>query len=95
MSSSFDYLAKIAMIGESGVGKTSIIKFLQNSQVSRSYITTIGMEIIQKEVKCSKGVVRMTVWDTAGQERYHSLCKHAYNGILTRSRRHDNVLRCR
>ncbi len=84
MENALDYLAKIVIVGESGVGKSSIIRYVKNGQVSREHIATIGMDFIKKEIKCSKGVVKMTIWDTAGQERFDSLQKSAYTGLLIR-----------
>ncbi len=82
MEESFNHLAKIVMIGESGVGKTSIVRCLSDKQFIDNHVATIGIDFVQRQIRTSHGVVKMTIWDTAGQERFHSLNQSAYNGEL-------------
>jgi Ras-related protein Rab-7A len=73
---------KIIIIGDSGVGKTSLIESFNFKKISRSAKPTIGAEFTKKKVRlASSGVeVNLQIWDTAGQERFQSLCTSFYRG---------------
>ena len=59
------------MIGDSGVGKTSIIESYQYKKSCISQKPTIGADFIKKKVKIKSGeMVPVQIWDTAGQERF-------------------------
>lgn len=80
-----DMAVKILIIGDAGVGKTSLTNRFTNGQFSMSYITTIGVDFKTKIVKLEDKYVKYQVWDTAGQERFRSIAKAYYrgaNGIL-------------
>ena len=64
-----EIIRKVTIIGDYGVGKTSIINNKEN------YIpnSTIGTSYINKEFIINDTIIKMQIWDTAGQERYHSL----------------------
>ena len=70
---------KIVLIGESGVGKTSIISQFIDQIFQDDQQSTIGGTFSTKTIKCSNGkTVRLEIWDTAGQERYRSVTKMFY-----------------
>ena len=70
---------KIVLIGESGVGKTSIISQFVDQTFQDDQQSTIGGTFSSKVVKCSNGkVIKLEIWDTAGQERYRSVTKMFY-----------------
>ena len=67
---------KIILVGESKVGKTSIIKQYCEKMFSEEYISTIGSDKILKEIELeNKTKVNLEIWDTVGQERYSSTNK--------------------
>ena len=70
---------KIVLIGESGVGKTSIIYQFIDKNFLYDQQTTIGGTFATKKVKCSNGkILKLEIWDTAGQEKYRSVTKMFY-----------------
>lgn len=69
----YDLQAKVIIIGNSAVGKTSMLLRYADSRFSPSYITTIGIDFKTKIVKHEDKRVKLQIWDTAGQERFKSL----------------------
>ena len=71
---------KILIIGESAVGKTSILlKYLDNF-FPQEHIATIGVEFRTKTIIKGKFKINLNIWDTAGQERFKSLTKSFFTG---------------
>ena len=64
---------KVVFVGDSAVGKTSIIMRYHNNSFSPENQSTIGAAFVTKEVISPYGAAILHVWDTAGQERYRSL----------------------
>ena len=77
---SYDCVQKLLLIGESGVGKTSIMNRLDNKKFSESHITTIGIDFRTKNYNINNLKVKLQIWDTAGQERFHSITSSYYRG---------------
>ena len=70
---------KIVLIGESGVGKTSIISQFIDQIFQDDQQSTIGGTFSTKTIKCSNGkTLKFEIWDTAGQEKYRSVTKMFY-----------------
>lgn len=61
---------KVISVGNSAVGKTSIIRRLVNGNFTLNTATTLGMDVMIKPVKTEKGTAVLQLWDTAGQEKY-------------------------
>ena len=81
----FDEKIQIIMIGESGVGKTSLIRRYTNNIFNSNHLETIGIEFYNKEEKINNKIIQIKFWDTAGQEIFHSLTKNFYrkaDGII-------------
>lgn len=70
------------MIGDGGVGKTSLISKYVNNQFSETYVSTIGIDFKEKIVTVNKRKIKLQIWDTAGQERFHTITKAYYRGAL-------------
>lgn len=77
-SKNYDYLFKIILIGDSGVGKTSILARFVGEEVVKSHISTIGIDFKMKCLSVDGKQVKIQVWDTAGQERYETITTQYY-----------------
>jgi len=76
---------KILIIGDSGVGKTSLVCKLVDDQFQETFISTIGVDFKIKDLLVDGNAVRLYIWDTAGQERFRSLTSYYYrnaHGIM-------------
>ena len=70
---------KVVLVGESGVGKTSIITQFIDQTFQEDQQSTTGGTFSTKTVICDNGkILKFEIWDTAGQERYRSLTKMFY-----------------
>ena len=70
---------KILVIGDSSVGKTSmLLKYVENI-FSEAHMATIGVEYKNKVINTPKYKVNLNIWDTAGQERFKSITKSFFN----------------
>ena len=78
----YDFLFKLLLIGDSGVGKSSLIHFFQKEQFSEHFKPTIGADFANKEIDLGgdRGSCVLQIWDTAGQERFQSLSSAFYRG---------------
>merc|ERR1712093_461755 len=71
---------KVVLLGDMGVGKSSIALRLVHNQFNANSVTTVGAVCWTKSVSTSSGPVKLQLWDTAGQERYHALAPLYYRG---------------
>jgi len=71
---------KVIILGDSSVGKTSLMNQYVNKKFNTQYKATIGADFLTKEVSIPERVVTMQIWDTAGQERFQSLGVAFYRG---------------
>ena len=69
---------KIALLGNSGVGKTCIINRYIKKEFTEGINSTVGANYQQKVITVGNKTVQLDLWDTAGQEKYRSLGKHFY-----------------
>ena len=74
----YDRSIKVILIGDSNVGKTSIISRLVNNQYSDVYTPSISLEYNNHSIKINNFVIRMQIWDTAGQEKTNSIISNYY-----------------
>ena len=66
---------KLAILGDSKVGKTSICQSYMNMEFSDNYLSTIGHDKYEKPIKMKNGEeIKLIIYDTAGQERFRSIC---------------------
>ena len=66
---------KVILLGEAGVGKTSIIlRYIQN-KFNPSQTSTFGATYLIKDIERGNNKYKLYVWDTTGQEKYHSVTK--------------------
>ncbi|XP_019192999.1 PREDICTED: ras-related protein Rab7-like [Ipomoea nil] len=73
-------LLKVIILGDSGVGKTSLMNQYVNGKFSNQYKATIGADFLTKEVQFEDRLYTLQIWDTAGQERFQSLGVAFYRG---------------
>ena len=71
----FDVKYKLMVLGESKVGKTSLIRKYTKNQFGGVYLTTVGMDFQDKIIDIENTKVRLQIWDTAGQERFRNVTK--------------------
>ena len=71
---------KIVILGDSGVGKTTLLQQYLNGKVNLNSKPTIGADFSKKEVLIDDNVVTLQIWDTAGQEKFQSLGYAFYRG---------------
>ena len=79
----YDHLYKIVIIGDSGVGKTSLISKYVKGIFPPSPLPTIAIEFATKIIQIKEGgYIKAQIWDTAGQERYKSITSHHYKKAI-------------
>jgi small GTP-binding protein len=75
----YDEKIKIMIIGESKIGKTSLIsRYCNNKFIGGAYLSTIGIDFQIKNLVINKKNIRLQIWDTAGQERYRNIAKNYF-----------------
>lgn len=79
MSSNKIFL-KLVLIGDAGVGKTSLIQSYVRNTFSEKYKATIGADFLTKDIFIRNKKIVIQIWDTAGQERFSSLGTPFYRG---------------
>ena len=85
LSPDYDYLFKLLLIGDSGVGKSCLLLRFADDTYTESYISTIGVDFKIRTIELEGKTVKLQIWDTAGQEKYKSIARSYYklaNGVL-------------
>ncbi|MHA2086006.1 MAG: Rab family GTPase [Candidatus Thorarchaeota archaeon] len=85
MSSSYDYLFKVVVLGEGAVGKTAIVTRFSHGFFRTDYKTTIGSQFAVKNIEIDsqdreRRTVKLQIWDVAGQSRFQILRPMYYRG---------------
>ena len=73
---------KIVMIGNSGVGKSTLAAWYSLNYKPDALSQTVGASFFSKIIVISEKRIRIDIWDTAGQERFHSIAKLYYNNTI-------------
>lgn len=79
-SSEFDLLYKVLIIGDSAVGKSSLLLQFSDQTFSDNYVSTIGVDFKIRTLDVGGKQVKLQIWDTAGQERFQSITANYYHG---------------
>ena len=71
---------KILTIGESGVGKTCILRRFVENKFLKNHLATIGIDFKTKTLNINNQEIKLKIWDTAGQERFRNITTQYYKG---------------
>ncbi|BBG99315.1 hypothetical protein PRUPE_3G113200 [Prunus persica] len=97
----YDYLFKLVLIGDSGVGKSNLLSRFTRNEFNLESKSTIGVEFATKTMNVDGKTIKAQIWDTAGQERYRAITSAYYRGAVgallvydvTRGATFENVAR--
>ncbi|KAF3778625.1 Ras-related protein [Nymphaea thermarum] len=78
----YDYLFKVVLIGDSGVGKSNLLSRFTRNEFSLESKSTIGVEFATRSLNVDGKVIKAQIWDTAGQERYRAITSAYYRGAV-------------
>eukprot|EP01089_Gocevia_fonbrunei_P013873 TRINITY_DN365_c0_g1_i1.p1 TRINITY_DN365_c0_g1~~TRINITY_DN365_c0_g1_i1.p1 ORF type:complete len:222 (-),score=50.51 TRINITY_DN365_c0_g1_i1:93-758(-) len=78
----YDYLFKVVLIGDSGVGKSNLLTRFTRNEFNLESKATIGVEFATRSIKCDDKTIKAQIWDTAGQERYRAITSAYYRGAV-------------
>eukprot|EP01089_Gocevia_fonbrunei_P012467 TRINITY_DN2960_c0_g1_i1.p1 TRINITY_DN2960_c0_g1~~TRINITY_DN2960_c0_g1_i1.p1 ORF type:complete len:217 (+),score=55.25 TRINITY_DN2960_c0_g1_i1:79-729(+) len=81
-SDEYDYLFKVVLIGDSGVGKSNLLSRFTRNEFNLESKSTIGVEFATRSIKCDEKTIKAQIWDTAGQERYRAITSAYYRGAV-------------
>ncbi|KAM0946484.1 putative small GTP-binding protein [Dioscorea sansibarensis] len=76
----YDYLFKVVLIGDSGVGKSNLLSRFTRNEFCLESKSTIGVEFATRTLQVEGRTVKAQIWDTAGQERYRAITSAYYRG---------------
>ncbi|EJF56281.1 GTP-binding protein ypt1 [Dichomitus squalens] len=80
MPDGYDYLFKLLLIGDSGVGKSCLLLRFAEDAFTDSYLSTIGVDFKIRTIELEGRTVKLQIWDTAGQERFRTIAAAYYRG---------------
>ncbi|CAL0331116.1 unnamed protein product [Lupinus luteus] len=94
-----DYLFKVVLIGDSGVGKSNLLSRFAKDEFRLDSKPTIGVEFAYRNIKVRDKLIKAQIWDTAGQERFRAITSSYYRGAMgallvydiTRKSSYENV----
>ena len=90
---------KLLLLGDSSVGKTSILVKYINNKFDESSISTVGVDYMDKIIDYNKYKIKLQIWDTSGEEKFRTITKNFYRNAdgllvvfdLTRKETYDHV----
>jgi len=75
-----DHVFKLLLVGDAGVGKSSMLLRFTDDTFEEHMASTIGVDFKVKTIRIGDLMVKLTIWDTAGQERFRTLTSSYYRG---------------
>ncbi|KAI9284948.1 GTP-binding protein [Umbelopsis sp. AD052] len=78
----YDYLFKLVLIGDSGVGKSNLLSRFTSNEFNLESKSTIGVEFATKNIVIDGHTIKCQIWDTSGQERYRAITGAYYRGAV-------------
>jgi small GTP-binding protein len=79
-TTSYQFIFKIILIGDSNIGKTSLITRYVTNCFNDRYICTIGVDFMTKSISFENQTIKLQIWDTAGMEKYKQITTSYYKG---------------
>ena len=80
ISQDYDYLFKVLLLGDSDVGKSSLILRYTEETFNSKLVNSIGVDFKMKKKEIDGKVIKVQIWDTAGHERFRSITYSYYRG---------------
>ena len=95
---SHDFLFKLLIVGESGVGKTCMLLRFADNSFEENFLSTIGVDFKVRELDVDNKHVKLQIWDSAGQERFRNITTSYYRNcggiiIVYDITRHDTFVK--
>jgi len=98
-SDKIDYMIKLLVIGDSGTGKTCLIRKFSENNFTPEFVSTMGIDFRTRDIDVNGKKVRFQIWDTAGQERFRTITASYYRGAkgilmlydISNARSFDNI----
>ncbi|KAJ8274119.1 hypothetical protein COCON_G00087440 [Conger conger] len=78
----YDFLFKVVLIGDSGVGKSNLLSRFTRNEFNLESKSTIGVEFATRSIQVEGKTIKAQIWDTAGQERYRAITSAYYRGAV-------------
>ncbi|TVY67488.1 Ras-related protein Rab-11B [Lachnellula suecica] len=78
----YDFLFKVVLIGDSGVGKSNLLSRFTRNEFNLDSKSTIGVEFATRSIQVDQKTIKAQIWDTAGQERYRAITSAYYRGAV-------------
>ncbi|XP_041664656.1 ras-related protein Rab-25-like [Cheilinus undulatus] len=78
----YNYVYKVVLIGESGVGKSNLLTRFTKNEFNHDSRTTIGVEFSTRTIHMNNYTIKAQIWDTAGLERYRAITSAYYRGAV-------------
>lgn len=82
MAKTYDFLFKLLLIGDSGVGKTCVLFRFAEDAFNSTFISTIGIDFKIRTIEMDGKKIKLQIWDTAGQERFRTITTAYYRGAM-------------
>uniref|UniRef100_A0A671TT40 small monomeric GTPase n=1 Tax=Sparus aurata TaxID=8175 RepID=A0A671TT40_SPAAU len=80
MNPEYDYLFKLFLISDSGVGKSCLLLRFADDTYTESYISTISVDLKIRTIELDGKTIKLQIWDMAGQERFRTITSSYYRG---------------
>ena len=81
ISQDYDYLFKVLLLGDTDVGKSSLILRYTEETFNSKLVNSIGVDFKMKKKEIDGKIIKVQIWDTAGHERFRSITYSYYRGV--------------